>query len=241
MVVCQYPRYFAHRGASRYACENTLTALRLAAQLGARWVECDVRLTADNKLVVFHDATLLRLANINKSISACNLQTIQSIHIQSAATDALERIPALNAFLTLAKSLGVAINIEIKPEKKRESACVSAVLAAIAESHFDVKHLLCSSSCWRTLCLMRHHCLEMPLAFVARYWWGVHWRRCDLLNCQAIHLHVTQWNKRRIAKTHARGLLAAAYTVNDAHLAQTFFAAGGDAVFSDDPRMAQLW
>lgn len=48
----------AHRGASAYAPENTLPAFRLAHRLGAVEVELDVQLSADDRVVVFHDAVL---------------------------------------------------------------------------------------------------------------------------------------------------------------------------------------
>jgi glycerophosphoryl diester phosphodiesterase len=50
----------AHRGASAYAPENTLPAFRLARKLGAIEVELDVQLTADDRVILFHDATLKR-------------------------------------------------------------------------------------------------------------------------------------------------------------------------------------
>ena len=45
----------AHRGASRVERENTLAAFRRARELGAGWVELDVRPSADRRLVVHHD------------------------------------------------------------------------------------------------------------------------------------------------------------------------------------------
>lgn len=51
-------KVIAHRGASTVAHENTLEAFRLAAELGADWVELDVRRTADGLLVLNHDAHL---------------------------------------------------------------------------------------------------------------------------------------------------------------------------------------
>jgi len=51
-------RVIAHRGASAYAPENTLPAFRRAVALGADEVELDVQLSADDRLVLFHDATL---------------------------------------------------------------------------------------------------------------------------------------------------------------------------------------
>ena len=46
----------AHRGANRYAPENTLAAFARAVELGADGVELDVHRTADGALVVRHDA-----------------------------------------------------------------------------------------------------------------------------------------------------------------------------------------
>ena len=37
----------AHRGASGHAPENTLAAFRLAAKMGAQFIETDLRLTRD--------------------------------------------------------------------------------------------------------------------------------------------------------------------------------------------------
>jgi glycerophosphoryl diester phosphodiesterase len=49
-----------HRGANRYAPENTLPAIELAAELGADYIEIDVRTTKDGGLVLLHDRTLDR-------------------------------------------------------------------------------------------------------------------------------------------------------------------------------------
>ena len=48
----------AHRGASAYLPEHTLPAVAMAHAMGADYVEQDVVLTRDNKLVVLHDLTL---------------------------------------------------------------------------------------------------------------------------------------------------------------------------------------
>ena len=49
-------RIVAHRGA-RGLCdsENTVAAFEMARELGARWIEFDVRRTGDGELVCFHD------------------------------------------------------------------------------------------------------------------------------------------------------------------------------------------
>lgn len=49
------PLIVAHRGASKAATENTVKAFQLARDLGADWVELDVRLSSDGECAVVHD------------------------------------------------------------------------------------------------------------------------------------------------------------------------------------------
>jgi glycerophosphoryl diester phosphodiesterase len=55
------PLSFAHRGLSSLYPENTMAAYRAARDAGIPGIELDVHLTADNKLVVFHDDTTARI------------------------------------------------------------------------------------------------------------------------------------------------------------------------------------
>ena len=47
-----------HRGARRYAPENTIAAFELALEHGCDGFEFDVRLTADRRLIICHDSYL---------------------------------------------------------------------------------------------------------------------------------------------------------------------------------------
>ena len=51
-------RFSLHRGASRYAPENTLPAFQEAIRLGADFIEFDVRTTSDGKFYLLHDSNL---------------------------------------------------------------------------------------------------------------------------------------------------------------------------------------
>src|SRR5258708_23577478 len=54
------PLLLGHRGASKYAPENTTAAFDLALAHGCDGFEFDVRFTADARLVVLHDPRLGR-------------------------------------------------------------------------------------------------------------------------------------------------------------------------------------
>lgn len=60
------PWLIAHRGASAYAPENTVPALRLAAEQGAHFVEFDLQLTKDRQIVLLHDTSLERTTDVEE-------------------------------------------------------------------------------------------------------------------------------------------------------------------------------
>jgi glycerophosphoryl diester phosphodiesterase len=61
------PELVAHRGNAAEYPENTLPALRSALELGARFVEFDVQLSADRQPVLLHDSNLKRTAGLDRN------------------------------------------------------------------------------------------------------------------------------------------------------------------------------
>ncbi len=55
MTSCVQPHFIAHRGASYLAPENTQESLDLAWELKAAGAECDVMVTKDKQIILFHD------------------------------------------------------------------------------------------------------------------------------------------------------------------------------------------
>jgi glycerophosphoryl diester phosphodiesterase len=61
-----HPQVIAHRGASAYAPENTMSAFELAVRQDAGCLEHDLQVTKDGVLVCLHDRTLERTTNVRE-------------------------------------------------------------------------------------------------------------------------------------------------------------------------------
>ena len=75
-----------HRGARRYAPENTLAAFDLALEHGCEGFEFDVRLTADGRTIICHDP---KLAGMDVA-----RRTYAEIHSRAADSPCLEHVLA---------------------------------------------------------------------------------------------------------------------------------------------------
>lgn len=75
------PDLIAHRGNAAEFPENTLPALRSALELGVRFVEFDVHLTADKQPVLLHDSNLQRTAGVNRDALGMTLAELAEISV----------------------------------------------------------------------------------------------------------------------------------------------------------------
>ena len=109
------PLIIAHRGDVTNAPENTILAFRKALDLGADGIELDVRLTKDEKLVVFHDRRLERTSNGAGPVNHHNLDEICGLDAGTWYDSEFsgQRIPTLDeVFESLPADY--LINVEIK-------------------------------------------------------------------------------------------------------------------------------
>lgn len=70
---------YAHQGGSHEMPSSTLAALRAAVSVGSDGIELDVHCTADRVLVVCHDATLDRTANVSGAIADMTWEQLQAV------------------------------------------------------------------------------------------------------------------------------------------------------------------
>lgn len=109
------PAVIAHRGASRVAPENTVTAFEIAIESGADAVEFDVRLTADQELVVMHDARLGRTATSSRLVASVTAADVSSMDAGGWFNKAFrgELVPLVDETLSTLSGRAVPL-VEIK-------------------------------------------------------------------------------------------------------------------------------
>ncbi len=76
-------KVIAHRGSSAALPEHTEEAYRRALEEGADGLECDVRLTADGRLVCVHDRTVERTSDGRGAVSAMTLAQLSALDFGS--------------------------------------------------------------------------------------------------------------------------------------------------------------
>lgn len=77
------PLVIAHRGASAAFPEHTRASLRHAIAVGADGVECDVQLTRDRQVVLWHDATLERTSDGRGALADRTLAELRGLDVVS--------------------------------------------------------------------------------------------------------------------------------------------------------------
>jgi glycerophosphoryl diester phosphodiesterase len=107
------PIAFAHRGFSPAGtgnAENSMAAFEAAVALGYRYLETDVRVTADGVALAFHDATLDRVTDRSGRIA-----DLPWSEVRRARIGGREPVPALADLLGAWRD--VRINLDVKTDQ----------------------------------------------------------------------------------------------------------------------------
>ena len=126
-------RVGAHRGAMSYAPENTLRAFDIAIEQGVYRIECDIRMTADNVLVLMHDATVDRTTDgtgVLRSMQYADVQKLTAVTGAGGGAGA-EPIPTLAEALECARGQ-CKLLIELKDEDIADQAVAAIETAGMA-------------------------------------------------------------------------------------------------------------
>ncbi len=99
------PLIYAHRGSSFDHPENTRAAFMAAITDGADGFECDLRLTKDNQVIIWHDSNMLRMANNKAVVAHTEYSELKGIYPE---------LMLLTELLEIAKKYKKALALETK-------------------------------------------------------------------------------------------------------------------------------
>ncbi len=126
-------QHIAHRGFFNNdgdAPENSLLAFALAVE-NNYGIELDVQLTADQKLVVFHDDDLARMCGVNKMVEDCTFNELQQYCLAKSS----QKIPLFTDALAV---IGGKVPLIVEIKNSTRWQLTSQLTAEVLDSYTGV-------------------------------------------------------------------------------------------------------
>jgi glycerophosphoryl diester phosphodiesterase len=233
------PSVIGHRGAAG-APENSLAGLRRAKALDCRWVELDVRLTADREPILLHDDRLARTTDGRGRAARLPLAALRRRDAGGwlAPEFAGERIPTLAEAVALLAELELGANIELKAGRGN-AANTGRVVAGALDRLWPPKlpAPLLSSFLPEALAAARQNAPQVARGMLFRRI-PRDWRQlAESLGCASIHVDHRRLAPIIVAQIRESGYCLVAYTVNEPVRARALLHWGVTSVISDVPHI----
>lgn len=212
----------AHRGASAYNTENTITSIKEAIYQKADMVEIDVRFTKDKIPILSHDPTLKRLAKKKIIIQNTSFKMLRSIKLKNNETMA-----------TLEEALDVAKGKIIMLLDVKARGIEGEIVAEIKCRDMEDQVLISSTD---LVVLRRIKKLDPGLKTALIFKFLISSiLRAKKMGCYSVHPnHMgTTAGMIRLAKRH--GLKVHPFTVNNSKRMRQLIKMGVDGIITDKP------
>lgn len=226
------PEIIAHRGASGVAPEGTKAAIQSAIK-ASNWIELDVQLTLDGKLIVFHDSTLRRTTNGTGKVSEVKFSKLAELDAGSWFGDQFfkERILLVSQAIEVIPSR-VGIILDIKATAGRRSMLIRHLKTLIV-SLSRVMRIIVSSQ--DVLVLQELSSLPVLLGLISAQWPSRSLRIAAKNGCYSWHPKYNTITARHIIQAHQAGLNVFTWTIDNARLARKFVRWNVDGIFTNNP------
>ncbi|OGS07617.1 MAG: hypothetical protein A2270_06680 [Elusimicrobia bacterium RIFOXYA12_FULL_51_18] len=232
-------KIIAHRGASGYAPENTLSAFELAMKMGSKAFEFDVHLTKDKQLVVHHDYDLKRTAGSPAKISGLDYAELKKINVGNKFGFPVERIPLLEEVVDLISPKAEWINFEIKNDGGAYPGIEEALLGFIRSRPALSAKSLFSSFDYTTLKKLRVLDKHIALGYLGHNLRAVFLlpaiMRARAVKAVNFHIALRLASRLNVALLRKAGFKVCVYTVNEKAAALQIQKMGVSGIFSNYP------
>lgn len=247
---------FAHQGGNLLRPGNTMAAFEHAVSLGVDGLEMDVHRTADDQLVVIHDARVDRTTNGRGAVREFSLAELQALDAgyhwpfteKGTNNDTPFRAKGLRipTLADVLKRFGdERLVIEIKPDDAEVSALLCAQLrqagvlanTLVASFHQDAMvafRKACpdgfsSAYRWESTRFIAHHFLHLMNLFHAD---------AHALQLPPESYGVNLLSRAVLDSAHRRNMLLHGWTINDPQQMRQYYELGLDGLITDDPGTA---
>ncbi len=235
----------AHRGASKYAPENTIPAFEKALEVGCDGFEIDVHCTKDGKVVVCHNYTIDETSDGKGKIADLTYEELLEFDFGSYFSEEFKgtKIPTLDEFLDLCADSDVKIiNIEIKKPVDKERDIADKTIAAVKEKGLFDK-LIISSFDPAILKRCKEVDPECKTGFLYspdkllfyRYMLLGFWAYAKYLNVDYVHPHFSLVNPAYVGILHSLKIGVNPWTVDSPRVAKYLKFCGCDSVITNYP------
>ena len=201
----------AHRGASMFAPENTMSAFRLAVEQGADWIELDVQESRDGKIFVMHDTNFFRTTGVDKGAWEMDWEEVSQLDAGRFFGPQFEGepIPLLEEVIEYAKETGIRLNIELKPSG-HEKDLAGGVMDVVEAYDFEDQCVITSQS-YDVIRKVRERNETIETVYVMGLAYGAINR---LSEADAFSIRSTSISRSLVHDLHNRGHQVYAWTVD---------------------------
>lgn len=233
------PIIIAHRGASAYAPENTMSAFEKALEMGVGGIELDVHLTKDGHIVVIHDEKVDRTSNGSGWVKDMTLDELKQLDFGSWFDKKFkdQRIPTLEQVMELLSGWDGLLNIEIKSDVVIYQG-IEQKLIDLVEKYNMVSKVIMAS--FNHYCLLEVQRISPEMKIGLLYVAGLitPWEYAQKLKADALHpLHYSV-TPEMIENCKEYGIEVNPYTVNEPEHIKKVALAGVDGIITDVPDIA---
>ncbi len=235
----------AHRGASAYKPENSISAFEEAIKMKADYIETDVHQTKDGIVVIMHDFTVNRTCRTcRKNDFIKNLSYAEFSRLKIRTTD--EHPPSLDSAIKFINGR-CKLLIEIKKGSDYYPGIESNILAIIKANHaeswvdiihsFDKQALLNLQQQKTGAKLQKLIVFKFPLA---SFTFSKKGEKDDFSGWQGVNVYRTFASKRIIKKLHSQNKTVFVWTVNKKRKMKKLVRRGADGIITNKPDLARL-
>ena len=219
----------SHRGNSKKFIENSFEAFNSVFHMGYKYIETDLRITLDKKIIAFHDPDLKRLFNLDLQVKDLTFNEISNLYKEKNCSlltleDALKKFPDIH------------FNIDLKVEEViQDSIKLVADLNAFDRVCFASFH---SSHTRKVLRHNQNAIVSMGIKDIALFkFFKFNNKNIKIMQIPLKWKGIKILTRNLIQNADKSNLLVHVWTINDRKTINNLIDLGVNGIITDEPEL----